>query len=884
MTDGTRQQSRCDYALVDAMVPTRSARIVIPPWFVSDHWAIKLQIYSSHLSTHRRYLHNRSRLPNVRPEPDEQLPNQVFTQLLTHHKRPTPATYPAWDAWIAVDTWALIDKRNAALRRCAPQPELRTIRKSIRKKIKRDRAIRLRNTGEEIEKHLSNDNAKEAWRLVKVWYRHNARAVPPTPADLQAIDRDYRALYTEQTPPEEPVRGLVTFNIPDETPAEDEIIMAMKTLRSGRAPGASGMSVEDIKRWYAERETNPSPWLLTIQLVQHAFQTGVVPTRARANTLVLIPKPEPGQVRGIGLLEPIWKLVSAIINRRLMQNITFHDDLHGFLPARGTGTACLEAKLEAQLAFRSGRPLYQVFLDLSKAYDSLDRARTIIILRDYGVGPNIIRLIAKFWERHTVIPRQQAFYGTPFHASRGLATGDIPAPAIYNIVTDAILRRWYLELTTHGLTTRGRFYADDGQLRDYNAEHLQSALTIMEKLFLRVGLKINGRKTKALTTVPTVATTQISDVAYKRRMERTGDTYRERKQARIVCPLCDLAMQARSLATHFQAKHPTIPIPRPTDPGSHMASIPADYIITEPDRTATITCPVPECQVNIAGGWYGMRRHFAFRHKTATIQVVEEGELPSCTECGFQCALPHTAHQRSKFCKQGRQCRVRHVNTQAIIMARDYAPEFQAGATVIDNVPAFRYLGRWMVEDDSDTMAVTQNILKARMRWGQLCRLLTRHGASRRIMGLFYKATIQSVLLYGAETWTLTQPLLRMLTSFHHRCARYLARMENTLDEKGNWVSPPSEIARNKAGLFSIEEYIQRRINTFLPFIQARAIYQECEWSEPTQATVNHPIWWAAYPRRPATQPRATQEEQAAAREEATTETAHNEMPFLPPR
>jgi len=104
-----------------------------------------------------------------------------------------------------VDTWALIDKRNAALRRCAPQPELRAICKNIRKKIKCNRAIQLRNTGKEIEKHLSNNNAKEAWHLVKVWYCHNAQAVPPTPANLQAIDRDYWALYTEQMPPDDPV-------------------------------------------------------------------------------------------------------------------------------------------------------------------------------------------------------------------------------------------------------------------------------------------------------------------------------------------------------------------------------------------------------------------------------------------------------------------------------------------------------------------------------------------------------------------------------------------------------------------------------------------------------------------------------------------------------
>jgi len=123
-------------------------------------------------------------------------------------------------------------------------------------------------------------------------------------------------------------------------------------------------------------------------------------------------------------------------------------------------------------------------------------------------------------------------------------------------------------------------------------------------------------------------------------------------------------------------------------------------------------------------------------------------------------------------------------------------------------------------------------------------------GASRKVMGMFYKATVQAVLLFGAETWTLTQPLIRLLKSFHHRCARYIARMENTQLEDGTWVSPPSEIARQKAGLFTIEEYIQRRVNTFLPFIQARAIYRECEDSVPTQAAANHLVWWAQHPTR----------------------------------
>jgi len=103
--------------------------------------------------------------------------------------------------------------------------------------------------------------------------------------------------------------------------------------------------------------------------------------------LVLIPKPEPGQFRSIGLLELLWKLISAVINWRLMDNIQFHDDLHGFLPNCGTRTACLEAKLEAQLAIITGQPLYHIYLDFVKAYDSLYHDCTLMLLRDYGVGP-----------------------------------------------------------------------------------------------------------------------------------------------------------------------------------------------------------------------------------------------------------------------------------------------------------------------------------------------------------------------------------------------------------------------------------------------------------------------------------------------------------------
>ncbi len=146
------------------------------------------------------------------------------------------------------------------------------------------------------------------------------------------------------------------------------------------------------------------------------------------------------------------------------------------------------------------------------------------------MGPNMLCILSHFWDRHTVVPCQQAVFGDLFLAQQGLVTGDIPAPVIFNIVTNAILRRWYADTMTQGLTTHARFYANDGALRDHDPLHLQQSLTTMETLFTRMGLVINGPKTKALTNLPKIPTTNISTVAYKRRMDGTGNTYWEQKK------------------------------------------------------------------------------------------------------------------------------------------------------------------------------------------------------------------------------------------------------------------------------------------------------------------------------------------------------------------
>ncbi len=109
---------------------------------------------------------------------------------------------------------------------------------------------------------------------------------------------------------------------------------------------------------------------------------------------VLVPKGG-GAYRGIGLLEPIWKVIERVMDRRL-EAIVLHDSLHGCRNQRGTGTAVIEAKLTQQLAHIEQTPFYGVFVDLTKAFYAMDWERCLQLLGEYRAGPKMRRLIRHF--------------------------------------------------------------------------------------------------------------------------------------------------------------------------------------------------------------------------------------------------------------------------------------------------------------------------------------------------------------------------------------------------------------------------------------------------------------------------------------------------------
>jgi hypothetical protein len=103
---------------------------------------------------------------------------------------------------------------------------------------------------------------------------------------------------------------------------------------------------------------------------------------------------------GIGLLEVSWNLLTSIIDGCLKAAISFCDALHGFQPGQGMMTAIIEVKCLAHL------PIFKIFIDLKKAYDTLDKECMLEILDWYGIGEGTtLQLIWQFCDRQLIVSK-----------------------------------------------------------------------------------------------------------------------------------------------------------------------------------------------------------------------------------------------------------------------------------------------------------------------------------------------------------------------------------------------------------------------------------------------------------------------------------------------
>jgi hypothetical protein len=100
--------------------------------------------------------------------------------------------------------------------------------------------------------------------------------------------------------------------------------------------------------------------------------------------------------------------------------------------------------------------------------------------------------------------------------------------------------------------------------------------------------------------------------------------------------------------------------------------------------------------------------------------------------------------------------------------------------------PEWRYSSTW----GGNTHAMGSNLRKAGGCWARISHVLRAENATPWMSGMFYKVTVQAVLLYGSETWSSPPSSVTRLEGFHIQAAWRMSGLQPEKKPDGSWSYP----------------------------------------------------------------------------------------------
>lgn len=305
---------------------------------------------------------------------------------------------------------------------------------------------------------------------------------------------------------------------PDHPPTEKEIETALKELKRRKAPGPDQIAPELLK--YG----GPGVVKWLTHLFQLVWNTETIPQDWKDATIVPIFKKGDRRLcnnyRGISLLSIPGKVFTRVLLNRFKDSVdTLLMELQsGFRKGRRTTDHIFNIKLLSQKSIEFQRPIYACFIDIKKAYDSVNRNKIPNVLGKYCIPQKIVRLIQDLHDGTRSRVRINREESEPFDTKSGLRQGCVLAPILFNIVLDHVLRQALnqdnkIEILVkfdgklqHRINEKMSIterlsclaYADDIALLCTSIGGLQDILNSLDTACAEVGLSISEEKSKVM--------------------------------------------------------------------------------------------------------------------------------------------------------------------------------------------------------------------------------------------------------------------------------------------------------------------------------------------------------------------------------------------------
>lgn len=277
---------------------------------------------------------------------------------------------------------------------------------------------------------------------------------------------------------------------------EEDIRYILFNFKQGKSVGLDGVSADVLRRNFAALKS------VLLAIINDIIATQIMPSGLKE--ALVVPLFKSGQVNSVTNYRPISILscIALILEKHIFQVMQTFIDAHnllsanqyGFTSGRGTKLALDELTDFLNNALESSEFACALFLDVSKAFDSVNHDVLLCKLHSYGFRGPFLSLLKNYLHRRSQVVVIGNIKSRPTQLSRGVPQGSVLAPLLFNLYVN--------DLAQSILHCRVFQYADDTLLVSRHANYDQAVTELqvdtvnVMSWYINNLISINQNKTK----------------------------------------------------------------------------------------------------------------------------------------------------------------------------------------------------------------------------------------------------------------------------------------------------------------------------------------------------------------------------------------------------